>query len=164
MANRKGYRMLVAVAAITSAATIAACGSSAKSSSTASSIGPTKAVRYGDCMPSHGVPNFPDPGTSGAYSFLQQINPSSPAVESAQQACAKYGDSLPEPVVFSESRILKLITLAHCMRAHGVPNFPDPASTNVASEQLISQSGIDPQSPAFKHAAALCGAPGLLGS
>ena len=162
MAYPTGHPALLTLAAIVCAAAIAACGSS-KSSSTAASIGSPKAVEYGDCMRSHGVPNFPDPGTSGAYHLLQQINLSSPAAESAQQACAKYGD-ISAPVVFSEAQRVKLVRLAHCLRAHGVPNFPDPASSNVASHQLISQSGIDPQSPAFKHAADACGTPGLLGS
>ncbi len=86
----------------------------------------------------------------------QQTNLSSPAAQSAQQACTGYGD-ISAPVVLSEAHRLKLVKLAHCLRAQGVPNFPDPASNNIASAQLISQSGIDPQLPAFKHAADACG-------
>jgi hypothetical protein len=35
---------------------------------------------------------------------------------------------------------------ARCMRAHGVPNFPDP---NGRSGQLGPDSGVDPGSPAY---------------
>jgi hypothetical protein len=44
---------------------IAACGSSGKPSATASaSTGYSQAVKYSNCMRSHGVPNFPDPTNS----------------------------------------------------------------------------------------------------
>jgi hypothetical protein len=53
------------------------------------------------------------------------------------------------------------VRLADCMRAHRVPGFPDPSSTNEATLRLALSSGVDPQAPAFTHAAAVCGAPGL---
>ncbi len=47
------------------------------------------------------------------------------------------------------------IALASCMRAHGVPNFPDPAAGGGGVN--LGGIGIDPQSPAFKSAQATCG-------
>jgi hypothetical protein len=51
---------------------------------------PAKAARFGECMRSHGLPNFPDPRTSGG-NFTQQIpsniTPNSPAFQKAIQAC-----------------------------------------------------------------------------
>jgi hypothetical protein len=41
------------------------------------------------------------------------------------------------------------LAFARCMRANGVPNFPDP---NGQSGQLGPSSGIDPTSPAFQAA------------
>ena len=41
------------------------------------------------------------------------------------------------------------LAFAKCMRAHGVPNFPDP---NGSSGQLGPNSGIDPNSPQFQSA------------
>ncbi len=49
----------------------------------------------------------------------------------------------------SEAALLKY---SECMRAHGVPNFPDPSANG--SFQLAA--GIDPASPAFKAAQAKC--------
>jgi hypothetical protein len=159
--NGKSFKVLITLAAVTCAVAIAACGSSAKPSRATGSTGIGQGVAYADCMRSHGVPNFPDPSAGGGYSVSPEINVSSPAFASAQQACAKYGFSTPGPHGFSESQRLKLVKLARCMRAHDVPNFPDPSTTNVPTAQLALSSGIDPQSPAFRHAAAGCGAPGL---
>jgi CubicO group peptidase (beta-lactamase class C family) len=42
-----------------------------------------------------------------------------------------------------------------CMRAHGVPNFPDPVDGHIT---LSPSSGIDPTSPAFQAASNACAA------
>lgn len=47
-----------------------------------------------------------------------------------------------------------LLKYAQCMRAHGVPNFPDPSSGG--GFQISPNSGIDPSSPSFKAAQATC--------
>jgi hypothetical protein len=41
------------------------------------------------------------------------------------------------------------VAFARCMRAHGVPNFPDP---NGQGGQLGPGSGIDPRSPQYQAA------------
>ncbi len=46
------------------------------------------------------------------------------------------------------------IKFADCMRAHGVPNFPDPGSGG--GIQIPDNSGINPQSPAFQSAQGEC--------
>ena len=46
------------------------------------------------------------------------------------------------------------IKFADCMRAHGVPNFPDPSPGG--GIQISSSSGIDPRSPAFQEAQNAC--------
>ena len=43
---------------------------------------------------------------------------------------------------------------AACMRAHGVPNFPDPSKDG--SVTIGSGSGIDPNSPKFRSAQGTC--------
>lgn len=44
------------------------------------------------------------------------------------------------------------IKFADCMRAHGVPNFPDPA----AGGGVQIPNGVNPQSPAFEAAQGAC--------
>ena len=46
------------------------------------------------------------------------------------------------------------IKYADCMRAHGVPNFPDPSSAGGGVQ--LSGSGIDTQSPAFGSGQSAC--------
>lgn len=45
------------------------------------------------------------------------------------------------------------VEFAQCMRAHGVPNFPDPSGGRV------NLSGINQNSPQYQHAAGICGRP-----
>jgi hypothetical protein len=47
------------------------------------------------------------------------------------------------------------LALASCMRAHGVPNFPDPVAGGGGVN--LDGTGIDPQAPAFKSAQETCG-------
>jgi hypothetical protein len=58
------------------------------------------------------------------------------------------------------------LKLAQCMRANGVPDFPDPTETapGGAARALVLQGmafaigpGISPKSPAFRQAASRCG-------
>ena len=78
-------------------------------------------------MRANGVPNFPDPGPRG-YQITpgSGINPLSPVNQTAFNTCEKYlpasGHSPPLPASMRHQELL----LADCMRANGVPNFPDP--------------------------------------
>jgi hypothetical protein len=47
------------------------------------------------------------------------------------------------------------LKFAQCMRAHGVPNFPDP-SPNGGGIQIQAGSGVKPFSPAFMSAQSHC--------
>jgi hypothetical protein len=159
-------RVLPIVLAVSCAVAIGACGSSGKPSSAAASNGYAQGIKGADCMRSHGVPNFPDPSAGGGFQLGANpgFNPQSPAFQSAQKACAKLlpGDGGPPPM--SESQRLAAIAFAKCMRKHGLPNFPDPTLASTSGPTLVLRGiafgaglGLNPQSPAFKHAAAACG-------
>jgi hypothetical protein len=47
------------------------------------------------------------------------------------------------------------LKFAGCMRAHGVPNFPDPSAAGGIN--IAPGSGLNPQSPAFQAAQRACG-------
>lgn len=160
-------RSVSAFAAVICAALIAGCGSSGKPRAAAASGGPL--LKYAQCMRSHGVPNFPDPSTSGGLVVPNDIDVQSPAFKSTQQACGKLAQGGGGPGSSSEGRTLQLLALARCMRKHGVPNFPDPTRSPPppGNGNVIGGNGtylaVGPpasqQSPAFKHAAAACGIP-----
>jgi hypothetical protein len=48
----------------------------------------TQQVQYTNCMRTHGVPNYPDPGTNGRTDFNGTgVDPNSPFVENANKVC-----------------------------------------------------------------------------
>lgn len=158
---------------------LVACGSSAPKpgtpATTSDSSGYTQKLKFVDCMRSHGVPNMPDPTAnppSGSYTSVggivipSSISIQSPAFRSAEQSCEKLlPGGAPSGPAGSESVKLQLLALAKCMRGHGVPNFPDPTSSppsgpgNVMGGDgtYLEIPAANQQTPAFKHAAAVCG-------
>lgn len=149
-----GHRhKLVAVAVVGSALVIAACGSASKPSTVATS-GSSTAVRFADCMRSHGLPSFPDPSPGGFD--LSGVDTRSPTFQSAHQACAPLQPaSTAQGSPASASERLAAIANARCMRSHGVPNFRDPTFLP-SGGNTVSLEGLDTQSPAFKQAEADC--------
>lgn len=171
-------RFAVAFAAVACAAALAACGSSGQSSTGSASAGggASAGIKFADCMRSHGVPNFPDPGSGGGIQISSSsgINPASPAFQSAQNACGKLlPGGGPGGAQASKSQKLAMLKMSECMRAHGLSTFPDPTSTaptpggpagialafgRPGAFIAIPQSIVS--SPAFTQAAAACGLPG----
>ncbi len=156
---------------------IAACGSAGPSSAAASGgpnpVGRADFLKYSQCMRSHGVPDFPDPSPAGGIHLSSGMNPFSPAFKAAQANCQKLlpggGPGAAHPTAQAKEQTLKV---SECMRQHGISGFPDPTFTPPSSpagySALIDRGGvilavpstIDPQSPAFKQAAAACKFPG----
>jgi hypothetical protein len=50
-------------------------------------------VLFADCMRSHGVPSFPDPGHDGVFTLPAAINEQAPAFLGATNACQKVAPS-----------------------------------------------------------------------
>lgn len=166
-------------AALACAVAIAACGSSGATAGTGTGSAPTPkrltdaALKFASCMRTHGVSNFPDPSTSGGgiqIKLSAGLKPFSPAFQAAQKACQKLlpggGPGAGHPSAQAMAAMLKT---SQCMRAHGVTGFPDPTTKPPANPQgyvaIEDRNGvviaipdtINPQSPAFKQAAAACG-------
>jgi hypothetical protein len=154
------------------AVTLTACGSSDGSGNRSGSNGRSAGIQFADCMRSHGVPNFPDPGAGGGINMPDGVDPKSPAFQSARTACFKLlpgGGPLRAPA--SESRKLGMLKLSQCIRSHGVSSFPDPTATPPRPSpgggiafgspgSFIAVPEALMQTPAFRQAAADCGFPG----
>jgi hypothetical protein len=116
-----------------------------------------QAEAYSHCMRSHGVPNFPDPVLTpgGGYGYRTGgIDPNSAAFQGALQACK----ALPSPWQPTGQRLSPAqqqawLSWAKCIRAHGVPNFPDPTFSGRAV-QISSAGGSS--SPLFQSAMDAC--------
>jgi hypothetical protein len=117
-------------------------------------------LTYAACIRAHGEPGFPYP-TPGEnprkFAKPKGIKHGTPQFQSAARACKA---DLPT----GGKGALKLITgdqkallsFAACLRANGVPNFPDPSMTSgVYGFGDLKSKGIDRKSPlvkaAFKH-------------
>jgi len=165
------------VAAVCCAASIAACGGSGSGPSVVggtTATGNSSPVALSRCMRAHGLTNFPDPKQgSGGLGFPGGLFVSSdgtltvdgasfagPALKTAEKACKGFlpgGGGPPPPVSASQKKAA--LANAECMRRHGVPNFPDPTFPAGGGVAINLGPGVNPQSPAFKQAAAACGGP-----
>jgi hypothetical protein len=81
-----------------------------------------------------------DPGAAGAARTATTATPS---------AAASPGQS------GQLSQTQQLLELAQCIRSHGVPNFADP-SPGAGTLEIIENSGVNPQTPAFQAAWKAC--------
>jgi hypothetical protein len=137
------------------------------------------ALAFAGCMRTNGVPHFPDPKAGGGLLFHTGagVDPSSPAFQAAQTKCKQFlppspGSGSPP----SAKTLAHFLTVARCIRSHGVPEFPDPRTTAPSHPRAALGGGagvisdiegvifvfggrIDQQSPAFTRAAAACAFP-----
>ncbi len=133
-------------------------------------------VTYAKCMRANGVPSFPDPNASGGFPVRARaglIN--SPSFRAAQAKCHNLlpeggPGSGPPP---SPRTLARFLSIARCMRQHGVSGFPDPRTkappnplgsgiaelSDIEGVILLFPSTINQQSPVFTQAAAACAFP-----
>ena len=166
--------LVLGVAVLGCALGLAACGGSANYNPAAATNPNTNSpLLLSQCMHSHGIKNFPDPTNGpGGLGLSLATSPGSgtltaagitfsgPAFEAAAKACAKLlpgGGGPPPPLTAQQKQ--RALENAECMRKHGVPNFPDPTFSNggAATGSGDPLAGLDPNSPAFQHAGAVCG-------
>jgi hypothetical protein len=151
--NRRRWS-LAAVALIALAALISGCGSSAPTETGSGSGGDPaaanaqKGVKFAECMRSNGVSQFPDPNASGkltidAVANGSGLNTSTPAFKQAMAACKNL-----EPAGFTGSKRSSQqqqagLKFAQCIRANGVPDFPDPVPNGplVDTNRIPAQPG-----------------------
>ncbi len=174
----------VTAATLAAAVVLAACGGSSgpnNNSGNSGSSGPSSAVFHADelkvsrCIRAHGVPNYPDPGSSGGMQSQSSGNGSvtvngvtldatPQTLQDAQKACAKYA---PQAPAVSASQLASIkrgaVKMAECMRQNGVPNFADPTVKTGPGGHGVgisigtpSGGNVDIYSPAFKAARAKC--------
>lgn len=112
-------------------------------------------VAFASCMRSHGVPDYPDPQfTSGGVRISPgRANPNSPAFRTADGACHRLLPSAGAPggAVSAQAKAQD-VKFADCMRAHGVPNFPDPSHDG----GFDLPPGLHPNAPRFEQAEQAC--------
>jgi hypothetical protein len=104
--------------------------------------------------------NWPDPTSSGAFDksklTLEQLGVTSSQLQTARTTCNHLlpnGGSGPSPAQVEQMRAQGL-RFSQCVRAHGVPNFPDPGNSGRIPDP--ASVGIGQGSPRFQAANQAC--------
>jgi hypothetical protein len=83
-------------------------------------------VKFAECVRAHRVPHFPDPDATGNFNF--GVDVSAATFTAAVNACK----SLQPPGTLNAHRSASqqsvALRFAACVRANGVPDFPDPVN------------------------------------
>jgi hypothetical protein len=179
--HRRSGTLALAVAAI--ALGLAACGGTGSGSpSVANVLTTTSATHNGGspspvpksdaaqslvvwatCMRSHGDPDQPDPtiDTHGGINISMPGSAASlsNAVHNGTAPCNGYLAAASADLRAGATDLTPpdqdaLLKYSQCMRANGVPNYPNPGA---GSEMNFNGTGIDPNSPFFLRANDKCG-------
>ena len=154
--------------AVSSRSRTAAGSPSATAVGSAGSGPPTEArivadaLAFARCMRAHGVPDYPDPPSRlptpgaqapGTETYLGNgPNPASPAVQAGDRACRRYAvASTVSPSIAAQVESRQL-AYAQCMRAHRVPDFPDPSPTG----GFKLPASVDESAPVVEGAERAC--------
>jgi len=113
------------------------------------------ALKYAQCMRQHGLSWFPDPDSSGRTAVRIPNGTDKAKLDAANEACKQYAPPGPADGKADPQMVEQMRQLAKCMRANGVPNFPDPsADGSLAIDK--SKVGSGPGDPTFDKAEAAC--------
>lgn len=162
--------ILASVAAIAAFPLLAAgCGgggspgvASVASSAAATATAHTGAVAFARCMRSHGVPNWPDPTSSGVFdkSKLRQLGVSPSRVRALEEGACNHllpnGGGGGQSQLALRQRTKAGLIFARCVRSRGFPNFPDPTSQGQLTPEMVTAAGIDLHQPALLTAGLAC--------
>jgi hypothetical protein len=155
---------VAAAACVAIALAAARCGASSSGGHTGARQPANILLAFSICMRAHGVPNFPDPNSQGVVQIAggTAINPQSPAYQSANSTCQKLQPATRKASPQQQRQYLqRALAIAHCMRAHGVPNFPDAnhhGNIGISTDRglIFNDPAIDQNSPAFETAKQTC--------
>jgi len=140
-------------------------GTSSTSNTSSSGTGGVLAAYVADklgfarCLRAHGVPNYPDPNASGQEPPNSKQLIFSLRGQAAVAACSSWSNRIHNDVAAQNQAVMgEYVRFAQCMRAHGLPNFPDPVYAEWRVEFVLSasQDGFDAHSPGVLAKARQC--------
>jgi hypothetical protein len=114
-----------------------------------------RALAYSQCMRDNGVANFPDPQDGRLMIGPDSgVDPRSPDFQKAQEACQALSPQNDKSRGGKPLDPQKVADWAACVRANGVPDFPDPQIEG--GTMSIELSGVAPDSPKLRKAMDAC--------
>jgi hypothetical protein len=121
--------------------------------------------QYAQCVRTHGIPNFPDPVVTGGHLEMPAGGADTSkralsANQAAQTACRPILNQLPasaqrSPRPVTAQDMQNLLKFAQCVRAHGVPRWPDP-DANGEFPLETAGLGAEGKSPRVQQAMQAC--------
>ncbi|GAB3813996.1 hypothetical protein [Kribbella italica] len=112
---------------------------------------PPAATGFSECMAGYGLEvNDPKPGEGLGIDPKVAQNP---GFDAAMQACKKYLTGGERTASSDPADLAKYKAFAECVRANGLPDFPDPKP---GGDGGLFGEGFDRNSPAFQNAAKKC--------
>jgi hypothetical protein len=130
-----------------------------------------QSVAFAKCMRSHGVPQFPAPDGQGNFnnSQIESITQNKPQARNAWAQCRSLlpnegsGLSVTQLQDMQQHNLRNAVKAAHCMRAHGIEDFPDPAGSTQGSginwqpvQSAIQSGRVDTNAPSYEAAYDAC--------
>lgn len=162
-------RMLALVLLAALALFAAGCGGSkhagvASTAAGAPAAAPSGALAFARCLRAHGIPNWPDPTSTGGFdkSKLRQLGVSPARVRAVEEGpCHRLvplvsGQGSQLTPQQQRTRIADELSFARCMRRRGVTRFPDPTAQGLLSVEMVQAQGIDVHSPAVLRVVQKC--------
>jgi hypothetical protein len=118
------------------------------------------ALAFARCMRAHGIPGWPDPTAGGVFdkSKLRQLGLSVSRVRAIEETSCRFDFEPAGPAqgqTITPADQADYLAGARCMRAHGVPDFPDPTFQH-NTVTFETPPNVDPTSPQAKRAVAIC--------
>jgi hypothetical protein len=120
------------------------------------------ALAWSHCMRSHGVLDLHDQTSNIKIPTAQQLGVSSSVLQGAETGCRQLlpNGGQPPSQAEREQQLSGMRRFAECMRAHGVPDWPDPTigpGGKPRFDLLDLQPPLDPDSPQAQRATRECG-------
>jgi predicted amidohydrolase YtcJ len=116
-----------------------------------------KAVAFSACMRAHGEPGFPDPQPNGNLIIdgrKEHLNGA--LMNSASKACQHLMPLGPPMTAAQQQKVTaRALKFVACMRAHGLPTFPDP-KVDARGIELQLPSSVAPNSAVLRNAQQAC--------
>ena len=152
MTGRRLTRRLTPALLVMPLLVLAACGQNNQSSAAPAPVDKAAAGRaYAQCMRANGVPDFPDPDANGQLRGPAHEKANDPKFQAAQEKCRTLAPGA-EHEKSDPASVEQLRQFSQCMRANGVPDFPDPD----ANGQLRGTGHEQQGDPKFEAAMQIC--------
>jgi hypothetical protein len=107
-------------------------------------------------MRSHGEPTFPDPTSQGNFNGIGNARPNSPQYLSASKTCGHLLGGPEFTVAQLHSVTIQALKYVDCLRAHGVPDWPDPIVTVAGVTMTLHGTGLSFGTPQVQSAEQAC--------